>query len=133
MVFNTLGIDATQKSGTDVLLDLLSIGTPASQSNSSMLDVLSPVQDNKSSVDMLNGLSSPAPSVQTPSRARSSPMMDLMDGFGPTSSVPGTWSLASVHMFLLNYFIHVIFTHCFELQRQVDRPILQLLHLRAAP
>ncbi|EYU29716.1 hypothetical protein MIMGU_mgv1a001222mg [Erythranthe guttata] len=81
----------TQKNGTDVLLDLLSIGTPPAQSNSTMADMFSLGQDNKSSEGILDKLTSPsAPSVQASSPIASSSMMDLLDGFGPTSSTPET-------------------------------------------
>ncbi|KAL7133040.1 hypothetical protein ABFS83_12G114800 [Erythranthe nasuta] len=81
----------TQKNGTDVLLDLLSIGTPPAQSNSTMADMFSPGQDNKSSEGILDKLTSPsAPSAQAPSPIASSSMMDLLDGFGPSSSTPET-------------------------------------------
>ncbi|CAI9275788.1 unnamed protein product [Lactuca saligna] len=68
-----------QKSGTDVLLDLLSIGSPPHQNGSSTPhdDILSINQNNnKTSVAPLGSLSSP------------SPMMDLLDGFGPTPPQP---------------------------------------------
>ncbi|KAK6139246.1 hypothetical protein DH2020_027001 [Rehmannia glutinosa] len=83
------GTNQTQKSGTDVLLDLLSIGTPPAQSSSSMLDMLSSGQDNKSSEGMIDKLASPsAPSAQASSPVASSSMMDLLDGFGPSPSLP---------------------------------------------
>ncbi|KAK4488848.1 hypothetical protein RD792_004638 [Penstemon davidsonii] len=83
------GTNQAQKSGTDVLLDLLSIGTPPAQSSSSTLDMLSPSQGNKKPVDMLNDLASPsAPSAQVFSPAKKSPMMDLLDGFGPSPPAP---------------------------------------------
>ncbi|KAL2510212.1 AP-1 complex subunit gamma-2 [Forsythia ovata] len=82
------GTNQTQKSSNDVLLDLLSIGTPPAQSSSSMPDLLSPSQDNKNSLDVLDTLTSPsAPSAQASSPVGSS-MMDLLDGFGASSSVP---------------------------------------------
>ncbi|KAL8052592.1 hypothetical protein ABFX02_05G015000 [Erythranthe guttata] len=78
----------TQKSGTDVLLDLLSIGTPPAQSNQSTLDILSPSQDIKSPVDVLTKLASPSPSAQTSTPVGSSSMLDLLDDFGTTLSLP---------------------------------------------
>lgn len=87
--FNISEITKTQKSGTDVLLDLLSIGTPPAQNSSSTLDILSPTQDNKSSMDLLAKLASPSPSAQASSPVGSSSMMDLLDGFGPSPSMPG--------------------------------------------
>ncbi|XP_020551742.1 AP-1 complex subunit gamma-2 isoform X2 [Sesamum indicum] len=85
------GTNQTDKRGADVLLDLLSIGAPPAQSSSSMLDMLSSGQDNKSAVGMLDNLASPsAPSAQASSPGASSSMMDLLDGFGPSPSVPET-------------------------------------------
>ncbi|KAL6566505.1 hypothetical protein OROGR_002120 [Orobanche gracilis] len=77
------GTNHTQKSSTDVLMDLLSIGAPA-QSSSSTLDLLSSSRDNKSSVDVLSTLAS------SPPAQASSPMMDLLDGFGTGPSLPET-------------------------------------------
>ncbi|KAK4429859.1 AP-1 complex subunit gamma-2 [Sesamum alatum] len=83
------GINQTEKRGADVLLDLLSIGAPPAQSSSSMLDMLSSGQDNKSALGMFDNLASPsAPSAQASSPVASSSMMDLLDGFGPSPSVP---------------------------------------------
>lgn len=71
-------------------MDLLSIGTPLAQSSSSTLDVLSSTQDDKqTSISTLERLSSTAtPSVQQ----ASSSMMDLLDGFGPNTPMPGMYS-----------------------------------------
>lgn len=91
------GTNQVQKSGTDVLLDLLSIGTPPAQSSStSTVEVLPSSQDNKSSLDLLDSLSSPTvPPAQVSSRTSSvgsSPMMDLLDGISTSPSTPGTLS-----------------------------------------
>ncbi|EPS72982.1 hypothetical protein M569_01768 [Genlisea aurea] len=68
---NSQGVNPTQKSGTDALLDLLSVGdTPAQSTSSPVLDILSTVEDKKSSVKLL------APS--------SSVIDDLLGGFGPS-------------------------------------------------
>lgn len=78
-----------QKKGADVLLDLLSIGTPPAQSNSSIPDMLSPSQDNKNAINVLEQLSTPsvpAGGLSTP--PGSSSMMDLLDGFAPNPSKP---------------------------------------------
>ncbi|PSS13577.1 AP-1 complex subunit gamma-2 like [Actinidia chinensis var. chinensis] len=78
------GTIQAQKNGTDVLLDLLSIGTPPAQSTSSTSDILSSIQDNKTSSGMLERLSSPSGlSAQASSPAGGSPIMDLLDGFAP--------------------------------------------------
>ncbi|KAG9144332.1 hypothetical protein Leryth_019427 [Lithospermum erythrorhizon] len=92
-----LGVDASpvpsqsdanhsQKSGTDVLLDLLSIETPASQISPSTPEILSSSQDNKTTTNVLDTLSSPSAQVVSP--AGSSSMMDLLDDFGPSLSIP---------------------------------------------
>ncbi|KAH9773410.1 AP-1 complex subunit gamma-2 [Citrus sinensis] len=75
------GTSQAPKAGTDVLLDLLSIGSPPVQNNSTPSDILSSSQDNKSSVAILDGLS-PAPSGGAAS------MIDLLDGFVPNSPKP---------------------------------------------
>ncbi|XP_027099720.1 AP-1 complex subunit gamma-2 isoform X1 [Coffea arabica] len=78
-----------QKRGTDVLLDLLSIGTPPAQSNSSIPDMVSPSQDSKSAINVLEQLSSPsAPAGGVSTPPGSSSMMDLLDGFAPNPSKP---------------------------------------------
>lgn len=83
------GTNQATKTGTDILLDLLSVGAPTAQSSSSMLDMLSSDQDNKRSEGLLdNSLSPSASSAQSSSTVVSSSMMDLLDGFGPSSSVP---------------------------------------------
>ncbi|XP_051134314.1 AP-1 complex subunit gamma-2-like [Andrographis paniculata] len=85
------GNSQTQKSGTDALLDLLSVGSAPSQSSSSMLDMLSPGQENKSSIDILGNLTSTSqPSAQSSTPVGSSSMMDLLDSFGSSPSVPET-------------------------------------------
>ncbi|XP_057774636.1 AP-1 complex subunit gamma-2-like isoform X4 [Salvia miltiorrhiza] len=79
------------KNGTDALLDLLSVGAPTAQSNSSMLDMLSSEQDNKRSEGLLDNFASlSTSSARSSSAVASSSMMDLLDGFGPSSSVPET-------------------------------------------
>lgn len=74
-----------------MLLDLLSIGTPPIQNSSSALDILSPSQANQNSVDMLGNLSTPSPAKHISSPV--SPMMDLLDSFGPSPSLPGVYRL----------------------------------------
>ncbi|XP_059648987.1 AP-1 complex subunit gamma-2-like isoform X2 [Cornus florida] len=83
------GGSQAQKSGTDVLLDLLSIGMPPAQNSLSTPDILSSSQDNKTAAGALERLSSPASSAQTPSPAGGSSMMDLLDGFSPDPPKPG--------------------------------------------
>ncbi|XP_044493317.1 AP-1 complex subunit gamma-2-like isoform X2 [Mangifera indica] len=83
------GPSPAPKAGADVLLDLLSIGMPpAVQSNSTMLDILSTSQDNKAPVATLDVLSSmpTLPAQNLP--VGSASMMDLLDGFAPTTLTP---------------------------------------------
>ncbi|KAF5746623.1 hypothetical protein HS088_TW06G00794 [Tripterygium wilfordii] len=88
-VSSELGTGQAPKSGTDVLLDLLSIGLPPPvQNSSSTPDILSSGQDNKSSFATLDGLTSPSHITQATSPAGPAPVMDLLDGFGPNPLVP---------------------------------------------
>ncbi|CAK7333633.1 unnamed protein product [Dovyalis caffra] len=83
------GADQVQKAGTDVLLDLLSIGAPPVQSSSSTTHILSPTQNDKSPIATLDALSSPSSlSAQATTSASAAPMMDFLDGFGPSPSKP---------------------------------------------
>ncbi|KAL8227507.1 hypothetical protein R6Q57_015091 [Mikania cordata] len=88
------GSTQPQKNGTDVLLDLLSTGSPPAQNGSSTADILSISQDNniKSSVNALDSLSSPM--VTSAQSTPASSIMDLLNGFGPTSTMPKDNSLA---------------------------------------
>ncbi|KAK7309502.1 hypothetical protein RJT34_06282 [Clitoria ternatea] len=76
------GAGQSSKKGTDVLLDLLSIGSPADQGNSSAVDILSSNSSNKAPDSSLDDLSSISLSSRTTSNA--APMMDLLDGFAPS-------------------------------------------------
>ncbi|GKV22839.1 hypothetical protein SLEP1_g32660 [Rubroshorea leprosula] len=79
------GASQTPKAAADVLLDLLSIGTPTTgQSNLSTADILSSSQDNKILLANLDGLSSPSLSAQAALPATSAPVLDLLDGFAPS-------------------------------------------------
>ncbi|XP_009776596.1 AP-1 complex subunit gamma-2-like [Nicotiana sylvestris] len=85
------GTNQAQKSGTDVLLDLLSIGTPPANSRPSTTQVSPSNVDIRSPLDLLDRLSSPsAPSVQVSPTAGSSPMLDLLNGFPSSPSIPVT-------------------------------------------
>ncbi|KAM3344441.1 AP-1 complex subunit gamma-2 isoform X1 [Capsicum galapagoense] len=76
-----------QKSGSDVLLDLLSIGTPAQRSPFTP-QVLSSKTDNRSRLDILDRLSTPsAPSSQVSSTGGNSSMLDLLNGLPSSPSV----------------------------------------------
>ncbi|CAI0627481.1 unnamed protein product [Linum tenue] len=81
------GTNQTPKAGTDVLLDLLSIGsTPAQDNNLSTPDILSSGQDNKPIIASLDLLAAPSLTHTTSSTA--SNMMDLLDGLGPAPPKP---------------------------------------------
>ncbi|XP_065860988.1 AP-1 complex subunit gamma-2-like [Euphorbia lathyris] len=75
------GTNHAPKAGTDVLLDLLSIGTTPLRNNES--DILSAAPNNQTPIATLDVLSSPLPSAQANSSLGASPMMDLLDGFTP--------------------------------------------------
>lgn len=83
-----LGLKPASQNGTDVLLDLLSIGTPPPQSDSSTSDILSSVQDNKLPVAPLDGLLSPSTPV--------TPVIDLLDGFAVKPPTPGKIKILEV-------------------------------------
>ncbi|KAJ9188003.1 hypothetical protein P3X46_003405 [Hevea brasiliensis] len=81
------GTNQASKAGTDVLLDLLSIGsTTPVQSNSSTPDMLSSGLDNQKQIATLDALSSPLPSAPANSSVGASSMMDLLDGFASSPS-----------------------------------------------
>ncbi|XP_076928162.1 AP-1 complex subunit gamma-2-like isoform X2 [Bidens hawaiensis] len=85
------GTTQPQKSGTDVLLDLLSTGPSPAQNGSSTTDILSlgPDNNNSNSKTSLNALDSL--SLSTVTQAQSVPassVIDLLDGFGPNPTVP---------------------------------------------
>lgn len=88
--FYALGTSQAAKNGTDVLLDILSIGTPPAQSSSSTLDIFSLSQNQKTPVASLDGLSTPSPvSARAASPQAASPIIDLLDGLGPSPTAPG--------------------------------------------
>jgi len=66
------------QAGADILMDLLSIGTPAPVQNGSANGDLLSIQDNNAPI---------APSLTSPTAPSS--MMDLLDGFGPTPPKSG--------------------------------------------
>ncbi|WOH08351.1 hypothetical protein DCAR_0727790 [Daucus carota subsp. sativus] len=79
------GTNQVQKSGADVLMDLLSIGTLPSQSSLSSVDGLSSDKDNSTSIGALENLSShTTPSVQASSVSGGFAMMDLLDALPPS-------------------------------------------------
>ncbi|KAG8498493.1 hypothetical protein CXB51_004894 [Gossypium anomalum] len=84
------GADKPPKASTDVLLDLLSIGTSLPvQTGSSASDILSSSQDDKAPFANFNGLASLSSlSANATSPANAAPMMDLLDGHGPGPQKP---------------------------------------------
>lgn len=85
-----LGTNHAPRSGTDVLLDLLSIETPPAQGSPPTTNLLPVSQDNKSPVGSLEGLSLPSSlSAQAITPVGAGPMMDLLDGFVPNAPIPG--------------------------------------------
>ncbi|KAF5191561.1 Ap-1 complex subunit gamma-1 [Thalictrum thalictroides] len=74
--------------GTDILMELLSIGTPAAQNDVSTSDLLSTNHNNTPSGTPLERLSPPSPfSPQVSTPTATTPVMDLLDGFSPTLSM----------------------------------------------
>ncbi|KAG2702101.1 hypothetical protein I3760_06G075000 [Carya illinoinensis] len=81
------GANEAPRTGTDILLDLLSIETPPAQS-SSITDILSSSRGDKSPVASLGEISS-LPSLSTRAiSAGATSMMDLLDGFAPNPPMP---------------------------------------------
>lgn len=74
--------------GNDILLELLSIGTPTAQNKASTSDLLSTSQNNTPSAAPLQRLTSPSSpfSMQVSSPPANAPVLDLLDGFSPNSS-----------------------------------------------
>ncbi|CAN0924042.1 AP-1 complex subunit gamma-2 [Linum grandiflorum] len=84
------GTSQVPKAGTDVLLDLLSIGsTTAQENNLSTLDIISSAEDNKPAVASLDVLAA-SPLAHAASSSTASNMMDLLDGFGPSPPKPAS-------------------------------------------
>ncbi|KAF3431304.1 hypothetical protein FNV43_RR26035 [Rhamnella rubrinervis] len=85
---NQSGINPVPQNGTDVLLDLLSIGTPPAQSSPSTPDILSSSQDNKTPVSPLEGLLSPPSQPKQAASAGAAPVVDFLDGFAANPPKP---------------------------------------------
>ncbi|KEH19950.1 AP-1 complex subunit gamma-2 [Medicago truncatula] len=88
------GATHTSKNGTDVLLDLLSIGSPSApiesppaQSNSSIINMLSPSTSKREPISSLDDLSSVSLSSRASPTAGAASMTDLLDVFasGPST------------------------------------------------
>ncbi|XP_010477701.1 PREDICTED: uncharacterized protein LOC104756754 isoform X3 [Camelina sativa] len=83
------GATQAPKAGTDLLLDILSIGTPSPAQNSiSSIDLLSIADANSNPSNALDTLSSPVP-PHTATTA-STRMFDLLDGLSPSPSKEAT-------------------------------------------
>jgi AP-1 complex subunit gamma-1 len=97
-----LGATHTSKNGTDVLLDLLSIGSPSApiesppaQSNSSIINMLSPSTSKREPISSLDDLSSVSLSSRASSTAGAASMTDLLDVFASGPSASGKLCLAN--------------------------------------
>jgi hypothetical protein len=119
------GTNQAPRTGTDVLLDLLSIETPPAQSSLSIPDILSTSQVNKSPVSSLEGLSSPSSlSARATSPVGAAPMMDLLDGFVPNSPIPGKiWSQLEI------FFRYGFCQSCDSLLLYEQKIMVQFIHL----
>lgn len=90
--YQILGTNQAQKSGTDALLDLLSIGTTPALSSFPALDGLSLGQGTDTSVSALAGLASTSTTMhatQPSPLVGKSPVVDLLNGFGPSEQIQG--------------------------------------------
>lgn len=97
--FQISGTNQVQKSGADVLMDLLSIGTLPSQSSLSSVDGLSSDKDNSTSIGALENLSShTTPSVQASSVSGGFAMMDLLDALPPSEKKLGSLIITSSYI-----------------------------------
>ncbi|XP_004509843.1 AP-1 complex subunit gamma-2-like [Cicer arietinum] len=92
LVSQQSGATHTSKNGTDVLLDLLSIGSPSSpiesppaQNNSSTIDILSPSTSKREPLSSLDDLSSVSLSSRASTNAGAASMTDFLDGFASGS------------------------------------------------
>jgi hypothetical protein len=114
------GTNQAPRTGTDVLLDLLSIETPPAQSSLSIPDILSTSQVNK-----LEGLSSPSSlSARATSPVGAAPVMDLLDGFVPNSPIPGKiWSQLEI------FFRYGFCQSCDSLLLYEQKIMVQFIHL----
>lgn len=132
---NISGTTQVPKPGTDVLLDLLSIGTPTpAQSSISASDILSSIQDNKMPANTLERLSSTSSiSVQPPSTPANASMMDLLDGFGSSQPLPGTRLISISNSVRLQIFSQDNHNYLLLKQKTMVLFIHLLLHMRAAP
>lgn len=100
--FAILCATQSSKNGTDVLLDLLSIGSPSApiestsaQSKSSAIDILSQNTSKKAPISSLDDLSSLSLSSRASSNAGAASMTDLLDGFAPGPPADGKLRLAT--------------------------------------
>ncbi|MCL7022668.1 hypothetical protein MKW94_001628 [Papaver nudicaule] len=96
------GSSKSPTKGTDVLLDLLSIGTPPAQNNFSN-DLLSMSTNNGPSFSSLERTQSLSSQVSSPPGA--APMMDLLDSLSPTVSMTSN-SLADMNLTGDNGLVH---------------------------
>lgn len=85
------------QAGADILLDLLSIGTPAHVQNGSRNGDLLSMQDNNAPIASMDTISSTSPTAP-------SSMMDLLDGFGPTPPKSGKDTMLSIEKLLCTIF-----------------------------
>lgn len=89
------------KAGADILLDLLSIGSPAPVQNGSMNGDLISIQDNNAPIASIDTISSTSPTAP-------SSMMDLLDGFGPNPPKSGKDGMFNITFAPFPLFFHVL-------------------------
>lgn len=122
------GASQNQKSGTDALLDLLSIGSPPTTNSASTPDILSLSLESKNSGSPQDQLSSVLPlPVQGSSPSGAAPIVDLLDVLSSNPPTSGMlFSVCSCQIFCLHY------SHCyyFLFQRSMVCNSRPLWHLR---
>ncbi|XP_019421654.1 PREDICTED: AP-1 complex subunit gamma-2-like [Lupinus angustifolius] len=118
------GAGQTSNSAADVLLDLLSIGSPSAPSTSSTVDILSSSASNKAPVSPLNDLSPLSLSSRATSNAGAAPMLDALDGFSPS---PPTENNVPVHPSITAFeSSHLRLT--FDFSKQPGNPQTTIIH-----
>ncbi|CAL0331505.1 unnamed protein product [Lupinus luteus] len=118
------GAGQTSNSAADVLLDLLSIGSPSAPSTSSTVDILSSNASNKAPVSPLNDLSPLSLSSGAPSNVGAAPMLDVLDGFSPG---PPTENNGPVHPSITAFeSSHLRLT--FDFSKQPGNPQTTIIH-----
>lgn len=96
-----VGMNQSAKTGTDVLLDLLSIGDGPAQNRSPASDIFAPSQDKKFPAATLDVLALDQTLPGSASSPAAASILDLLGGFDANPPVPGNIYL--IETSLLNF------------------------------